>query len=230
MKTTIAAMIGLFAITGGAGAAPIAYDVNLSFEASTYYCVGCGGAESLPQTPGGTITGTITLDGDLTGVDRLVAFDFMTFLPQQDPLSVYSPAHSFTFDYDSSDPSMVVTAVGDTFTIHNQSQLVPPPAASPPVGFDVGWNAVLTMTLLGPLGGPSVDAAFGEAVHLQSNAGFDLYSYRWIPRNDRRARNGDTEATLSSASLSLVPLPAGLPLLITGLGILGLQARRRRAA
>ncbi len=229
MKRVIAAIAGLLTVASGAFAAPITYDLNITFPASTYYCVGCGGSESPPQTPGGTVNGTVTFDSSLSGADRLVSFDFSTFLPQQDPLSSYAPAQEFNFDYKSSDADVSVAAVGDTFTFHDVTQLFDPAPSNPPVNFKYGWNAFFRLTLDGPLGGSTLDATLSETVHYQSNAGFDLFSYRWIPRNDRRARNGDIAVTLTSANVPAVPLPAAGFLMIGALGGLSLIRSRKKA-
>lgn len=228
MKTMIAALAALMATAGASGAAPITYGFDMQFDASTYYCVGCGGSESVAQLPGGTAAGTLTFDADLAGASRLVAFDFSTTLPVQDPISSYAPNQSFAFDYDSSGPGMALSAVGDVFTIHNTTQLGPPPVTNPTTNFDIGWNASFSIDLTGALGGPTLDAILGETVSLQSVAGFDSWSYSYIPRNDRRARNGFTSAVLSDTAT--VPVPATLPLLVMALGGLGVAVRRRKRA
>ena len=66
---------------------------------------------------------------------------------------------------------------------------------------------------------------FEETFALRIQYPFDYVAGFAPSRNDRRARNLNTEATLVVSSA--VPLPASLPLLAAGIGALALLRRRR---
>jgi hypothetical protein len=53
---------------------------------------------------------------------------------------------------------------------------------------------------------------------------------RYQQPNGRHARMNSKRVTRDGDPLSVVPVPAALPLLLAGVGVLGLLARRRRAA
>ncbi|MAS03139.1 MAG: hypothetical protein CL534_00315 [Ahrensia sp.] len=199
-----------------AQAAPITYNVDFSFDASDYFCVGCGGANSEPE-PGGSLSGWLTLDDELTGAARLVAFDFITYLPQAPADISYAPSTSLGDRYLSTETGISVStgSSADQFIISNITDLV---AGN-------GWNSSVSMTLLSGLGGPILDAVFEETFALRIQYPFDYVAGFAPSRNDRRARNLNTEATLVVSSA--VPLPASLPLLAAGIGALALLRRRR---
>ena len=213
------AAVALFAsLTCGSNAvaAPVIYQIDVNYDATDFFCVGCGGTNMIYPDYGGTLAGTVTIDDDLTAASRIVAYDLVGFLPQEPQDFIYGPRRSFNFNYVSTAPTVSVSnLVGDVFAFTSLTELD---------GDNLGWNSSLVMNVTGGLTDGSLAASFEETVHFQSVAGFDIYS-RQILRNDRRARNMNTPTTLTEATA--VPLPAGAPLVLAGIGAFAALRRRK---
>lgn len=208
MKVLPSALTLCFGLIGAtATAAPVTYNFDETF--ASYDNNSDGSPASF--SPGGQLTGTLTLDAALTGNARVVDYALGSFLP--------GPGNR-TASYDSS-------VSGNNFSLNSSSgstilSLVSPISSTAErLRLDFGSN---------PLGGSSLAFTASETY-------FNCGTVFWAgtPRNSctlpnsgiglGTGRAGSNQAT--QMTVSSVPLPAALPLFVSALAGLGLVARRR---
>ncbi|WP_240705072.1 VPLPA-CTERM sorting domain-containing protein [Pacificoceanicola onchidii] len=221
MRRTALSLAALAFSATTATAVPVSYSVNFTYPGAQYYCVGCGGAYGPPTTAGGTLSGSFTLDGSLTGTDIFTDFNFTSGIPENVEPFVGMPEQvvSYTFG----DPYVTISDLGGgSFSIRNHYGHS---------GFldSEGWVSILYMTFadMGDIGTSELEVDFNELFRLRGYTGFGYYGHTF--REDSRGQNvGPSVDSAASATLiSAVPLPAGGLLLLTGLGAIGLMRRKK---